>query len=242
MKGVIKKNKKRKIKKVLDIFQKLKTTDNRSEFKKGVKKLRTLLLKCSKKNKEQPLYYFLSGLKQNVCIPDRYMFAVNTKKQFRIDKWRTGLSFLKNCKKRELIIPLHIDNKITHRYHLNLLILRKKRNNKQNNKQNNIWNKKNIWNITRIEPTNIRKNKLTNIRIKDGLEIFFNKRKININYLGFDKKSKFIKHGGLCNYAAPVEYLLGRKITINKLKKYIIRYFDNQIKNCINNNENYLKD
>jgi hypothetical protein len=74
---------------------------------------------------------------------------------------------------------------------------------------------------------------LTNKKIKDGLEKFFNKRKININYIGFDKKSKFIKHGGLCNYAAPVEYLLGQKTTMGKLKKYIIRYFDNQIKICI---------
>ena len=143
------------------------------------------------------------------CVIGKYLIGTNKKNKFVVVK--KNLEYirrsLKRCKKKELVIFLHINNKVTGNKHLNLLIV-------------NTVTKK----VTRIDPTNARHTTITNKKVKKELIPFF--KNLGLTFTGYDHRSKFIKHGKLCRYAAPVEYIYGRKINHKILKKFVINYFE----------------
>jgi hypothetical protein len=84
-----------------------------------------------------------------------------------------------------------------------------------------IKNKK----VTRIDPSYSSHTKLTDKKVKKELGPFF--EKFGLTFTGYDHRSKPMKHGKLCRYAAPAEYIYGRRLNHKILKKFIIEYFSN---------------
>jgi len=189
-----------------DLLEKLKhqrfTNNDRLAFKNLVSQLENKTHKISKPG--------IKILKNHgkTCI-SKYIRAVNEKNKFRLTKKRTNYlkKWLKRCKNKELVIFVHIKNKVTGNNHLNLLIVKGKK-------------------VTRIDPTNPKKTKITNKKVKKELIPFF--KKFGLNFVGYDHRSKFINHEKLCRYAAPAEYIYGRKLNHRILKKVIIDYFSNK--------------
>jgi len=141
------------------------------------------------------------------CVTN-YFRAINEKNQFRLV--RKNIKYLKRrlktCKHKEIVIFLHIKNKVTDKSHLNLIII-------------NTLTKK----VTRIDPTSPIHTTITDKKVKKELIPFF--KKFGLTFTGYDYRSKVIKHGKLCRYAAPAEYIYGRKLNHRILKKFIINYF-----------------
>ena len=142
------------------------------------------------------------------CVMSRYLIGKNKKKQFILTTKR--IKYLKNklkkCNFKELVVFLHINNEVTGNKHLNLLIV-------------NLKNKT----VSRIDPTDPNFTTITNKKIKKGLNPFF--KKLGLTFIGYDHRSKIIKHGKLCRYAGPAEYIYGRRLNHKILKKFIIDYF-----------------
>jgi hypothetical protein len=129
--------------------------------------------------------------------------AINNINSFKLIK-----KSLSKCKKKELVIFVHIHNRVTGNEHLNLLIVNTK-----------------TKRVTRIDPTSSKTSKITEKKVKKELNKYF--KKFGYKYLGYDRRSKIIKHGKLCRYAAPAEYIYGKRLNHNILKKIIINYFKN---------------
>jgi len=142
------------------------------------------------------------------CIVSKYLIGINKKNKFVIVKKHLEYirRALKRCKKKELVIFLHIHNKVTGNEHLNLLIV-------------NTVTKK----VTRIDPTSPIHTTITDKKVKKELIPFF--KKLGLTFTGYDNRSKVIKHGKLCRYAAPAEYIYGHKLNHKILKKFVINYF-----------------
>jgi hypothetical protein len=155
------------------------------------------------KYKQHPVYYFL----RKKCVLKKFLHSKNTKNRFKI----TGKLIIPKCKKKEIIIPLHINNKIHKKFHLNLLIINIKRGE-----------------VTRIEPTSPQVTKINKKFVTKELTNYF--KKYNLKYIGIDRRSSYRKHYRLCKYVAPAEYLYGKKLNNIILKKIIKRYIKwNQI-------------
>ena len=151
----------------------------------------------------RPGIKLIQKYKKNVsCVRKKYWVAENNLNSFKLIKKNNNF----NCKKKELVIFLHIHNKVTGNEHLNLLIV------------NTITKK-----VTRIDPTSSRTSKIKEKNVKKELFPFF--KKFGYRYSGYDHRSKVIKHGKLCRYAGPAEYIYGRKLNHRILKKFIINYF-----------------
>ena len=136
------------------------------------------------------------------------MRAINGSSKFYLTKKRINYlkRQLKRCKNKEIVIFLHIDNKVTGNKHLNLLVIKNKK-------------------VTRIDPTDSKYTKITDKKVRRELGPFF--EKFGLTFTGYDHRSKPMKHGKLCRYAAPAEYIYGRKLNHKILKKFIIEYFSN---------------
>jgi hypothetical protein len=150
-------------------------------------------------------------LKKNpkACILRKYLITKNTSKKFKINNKNLStyiLNSIKRCKKKELVLFVHIDNYVTGNKHLNLLVI-------------NLKTKK----ITRIDPTSSKTTTITNKKVKKELIPYF--KKIGFDFTGYDYRSKIIKHGKLCRFAGPAEYIYGKKLNYNILKKIIVNYF-----------------
>jgi hypothetical protein len=154
---------------------------NRFKFRKIVNRL-------EKNINLTPINVFLQNYQ-------KYMYSVNTKSRFYITR---GVKIKKN-----MVIPLHINNKVTGKQHLNLLIV-----------NNGI--------VTRIDPSKNRS--IKNKNVTRALVKYF--KRFNLQYKGFDKRNKTIKHGGLCRYVTPLVYLYGKSINYRLIKKKIIEYFN----------------
>lgn len=145
----------------------------------------------------------------DVCVLGNYMRAVNNIDSFVLTKKRKKylINRIKKCDKKELVIFLHINNKVTGNKHLNILIL-----NLQSNE------------VSRIDPSDPTITTITDRKVKNGIGPFF--KSIGFIFKGYDPRSKVIKHGKLCRYAAPAEYIYGSKLNHNILKKFIFDYFN----------------
>ena len=191
-----------------DLLKELKLQKYSSK-KKDRLAFKAIVNKLEKKNYKitRPGYKILKKQKK-ACVITKYMIAVTEKKRFRLIKFNLKLikNQIKKCKSKELIVFLHIRNKVNKNKHLNLLIL-------------NLKTKK----VTRIDPSSPIRTKITIKKVKKELVPFF--KKIGFQFTGYDDRSKVIKHGKLCRYAAPAEYIYGKKTNYKILKKVIIDYF-----------------
>jgi hypothetical protein len=130
-------------------------------------------------------------------LSKRYMRAVNN-----LDKFKINTSF--KLKKGTKFIPLHIRNNVRGKTHLNLLII-------------------NGNNVYRIEPSSEKYTKIKEKNVKKALSKFF--KKYSMKYRGFYKNSKSIKHGRLCRFVSPLEYLY-KNIRYSQIKREIIKYLN----------------
>jgi hypothetical protein len=76
--------------------------------------------------------------------------------------------------------------------------------------------------VTRLDPSPGRKAKIFNKNVNKGLNDFF--KNYGFKFIGFSKKSKIIKHGGMCRFATPLLYTHGKKLTHRILKKTVLNY------------------
>jgi hypothetical protein len=176
---------------------------DRSLFKKEVKKLELL-----HKTKKPGISLILKS-KKKCCILTDYLSGTNKMNSFIINNGQSKKlkSVLKKCKKPEIVLFLHIYNAIKKKSHLNLLII------------NTV---KGV--VTRIDPSDTKLTQITSAKFRKAFKPFF--KKFGLKFVGFDKRSKVFKHGGLCRYATPAEYIYGRSINFPKLKKIIKSYFN----------------
>lgn len=173
------------------LLKKLKATKYN---KKNVLKFKHLVFKLESTRPVRHPYQIL--LKGHGCVSKKYMYSVNNKKSFKIIK---KFKVRDNC-----IIPLHINNKVTDKKHLNLLIVKNKK-------------------VTRIDVSSQKHTKIKEKNITSSLKRFFSKQ--GYKYIGMDKRSNIIRHGGLCKYVTPLEYIYGKKINHRIIKKEIIKFF-----------------
>jgi hypothetical protein len=188
------------VRKIIHLLQKQKYTSKLSDRRK-FKKLVTLMERKTNKISKPGIKILTKHGK--ACVRRSYWVAVNNKDSFKLIKKNFNL---RNCKKPELIIFLHIHNRVTGKEHLNLLIV-------------NLKNKT----VSRIDPSSPNGTKITEKKVKKELGKYF--KQFGYNYIGLDYRSKVIKHGKLCRYAVPAEYIYGRKLNHRILKKFIINYF-----------------
>lgn len=189
-----------------DLLQQLKNQNynakDRFAFKEIVTKLEHKTQKISKPGIE------LLRRDGRSCVMVKYLRAINTKDYFVLTKKRKKYLSrqILSCKKEELVIFLHITNRVTGNKHLNLLII-------------NFKNKT----VSRIDPTSSRITTITKKKVKKELVPFF--KQFGLRFIGYDDRSKVIKHGKLCRYAGPAEYIYGKKLNYSLLKRFIVSYF-----------------
>jgi hypothetical protein len=190
-----------------DLLQQLKdqmySVKDRFAFKEIVTKLENKTQKISKPGIE------LLKRDGRSCVMVKYLRATNTKEAFVLTKKRKKYLSrqILSCKKEELVIFFHITNRVTGNKHLNLLIV-------------NFKNKT----VSRIDPTSSNYTKITDRKVKKELIPFF--KKFGLQFIGYDYRSKVIKHGKLCRYTGPAEYIYGQKLNYKLLKQFIISYFE----------------
>ena len=129
-------------------------------------------------------------------LSKKYIIANNTLKKFTILQ---SVKVLPN-----LIIPVHINNLVHHKSHLNLLVILGKR-------------------VFRIDPNNPKITKIKTKNVDSALLEYFKKR--GLEYSGMYQKNKIIKHGGLCRYTTPLVYVYGKSLNHKIIKREIINYF-----------------
>ena len=127
-------------------------------------------------------------------LSKKYIIANNTLKKFTILQ---SVKVLPNS-----IIPVHINNLVHHKSHLNLLVLSGKR-------------------VFRIDPNNPKITKIKTKNVDSTLAKYFKKR--GMKYYGMYRFT--IKHGGLCRYATPLVYVYGKSLNHKIIKREIINYF-----------------
>lgn len=169
--------------------QKLKKLEKMKYDRKTARKFFLMVKKISPKNKKEPLFRILRGKK----VYPKYIYTTNTKNKFTI---RTRFT---SKMKRYHYIPVHIDNKITGKKHLNILQIKGKT-------------------VTRFDPSYPLRTHI--VKIDKSLKKYF--KKYNLNYRGIDKRNKFMKHGGLCRYITPLLVIHGKKLNYKLAKSKII--------------------
>ena len=127
-------------------------------------------------------------------LSKKYIIANNTLKKFTILQ---SVKVLPNS-----IIPVHINNLVHHKSHLNLLVILNKR-------------------VFRIDPNNPKITKIKTKNVDSTLTKYFKKR--GMKYSGMYRFT--IKHGGLCRYATPLVYVYGKSLNHKIMKREIINYF-----------------
>ena len=197
----------------MDQLRKDPLTDVREErraYRKLENKTEKLIKKIKKPCKfDPPVINMLKNKK--ITLSRKYLHCENTEKSFKCKKFDFEKLF-NNSTYNSIVIPVHIENLVHGKAHLNILVINK--------------NKKTIH---RIDPSKEKNTKITNDKFKKGIEKFF--KKWSLKFKGFSYKSKIILHGGLCRFATPALYLYGRKLTHRLLKKCIINYLINRKKN-----------
>ena len=134
-----------------------------------------LVKRLEKKIKIQPIF----GLIKNRCISKKYLISENTKGSFKITRGVNIKKLIKCKRSNEILIPVHIRNKIHKSFHFNILVINKR-----------------TKTVTRIEPTNDKKTKINRQHFTKEMTKYFNK--YGLKYKGFDKRSRFINHHRLC--------------------------------------------
>ena len=207
------------------LFKKLREhplTDIREErrgFKKLARKIEVKIKKNVDIKLKPPIYFIL----KDYCVSNKYLNCDNTKYSFKVKKF----NFERMLREGEqnpkfdgkILLPVHIENRIFGKAHLNVLIV-------------NTKTKK----VTRLDPSREKTSRIYDRNVSIGLNKFFNKR--GYEYTGYSKKSKIILHGGLCRYATPALYIHGKKLTHPILKEMVINYLvkiNNIIKKHITN-------
>jgi len=188
-----------RIKKLFNKLKKIKySKKNRLKFRNLVHIIETKL--AGKKNNTRGVFeYNLTPteffFRNKNGLSKKYLFGTNTNNTFtfRNFKLKKGIKF----------IPLHINNKIKNKTHLNLLVIKNKC-------------------VYRIEPSCPDDTKIKEKNVKKGLNKLF--KKYSMKYCGFYKNSKIIKHGGLCRFVTPLEYF-HKNINYYIIKREIINYF-----------------
>jgi len=137
------------------------------------------------------------------CVRHRYLMSVNTKRSFKLKSFKK-INLYGKCK--EIVLFLHIDNKVFNKKHLNLLIV-------------NTRTKR----VTRIDPSNSKSTKIEPSNVKKELKRYFTT--LGYHYMGMDPRSKVIKHHSQCRFAAPYLYIYGKKLTSKKLDKLIKNFY-----------------
>ena len=193
-------------KKALLIKLKLQSYSDKLSDRRKFKEIVSALEKKTHKNSKPGIK--LIKKYSDACVLGNYMRAINYVDNFKLTKKRIKYlgQQIKKCKKKELVIFVHINNKVTGNKHLNILVL-------------NLHSKE----VTRIDPSDSKLTNITNKKVKNELVPFF--KTMGFNFVGYDKRSKVIKHGKLCRYATPAEYIYGSKLNHSILKKFIINYF-----------------
>ena len=152
-----------------------------------------------------PTNFFL----QNECVLEEYIFSENSLNRFRILDNKKSLKLIASkisTNNNFLIVPLHINNLVFRRKHLNLLIF-------------NIRKKQ----ITRIDPSNPNKTKIFKSTFRKEMKIF---ESIGFKFNGMSQKSKIIKHNGLCRYVSPLLWIYGKKLNRGIIRSSILEYLE----------------
>jgi len=188
--------KKQRILLLIDKLEKTKVLSK--QFKKTIDKLFNLL----PKNAIKPINYFL-GKK---CVVNKYSVLTNFKDKIKINK--LNLPNKKNC--RELVLPVHVNNRVTGNKHLMIFVMKLAKNR--------------ITKIYRIDPSNSKRTSITEAKLNRAFK-HFKKRNVNYNYAGFHKKSRIFIHKHTCRFATPLLYKYSTKLNNKLYKKKIIEYF-----------------
>ena len=179
------------------------------ELERKTEKLIRQLYKCPI---EPPVIYMLKNKKIN--LSKKYLTCDNKKKTFNVTKKFNFGNLLKKSKYNLIIIPVHINNRVTGKAHLNILVCNKSKKT-----------------IQRIDPSDQQATTITNDKYKKGINKFF--KKWSFKYTGFSPKSKIILHGGLCRFATPALFLYGKKLTHSNLKNCVIKFLiDSKKSSC----------
>ena len=182
----------------------------RRAYRKLENKTEKMIRDLHKCSLEPPVIAMLKHKK--ISLSRKYLTCNNKKKTFEVSKKFNFGNMLEKSKYNLIVIPVHINNKITGKAHLNILVCNKSKKT-----------------IQRIDPSNQKGTMITDDKYKKGINKFF--KKWSFKYTGFSPKSKIILHGGLCRFATPALFLYGKKLTHPILKRCIIKFLINAKKN-----------
>ena len=169
---------------------------------------------------EPPVITMLKNKK--ISLSRKYIICDNKKKTFNVSKKFNFGNILEKSKYNLIIIPVHINNRVTGKEHLNILVCNKSKKT-----------------IQRIDPSNQKGTMIMDDKYKKGINKFF--KKWSFKYTGFSPKSKIILHGGLCRFATPALFLYGKKLTHCILKRCIIKFLIDSKKNICKKKKFKLK-
>ena len=188
-------------------------TDVRKErraYRRLENKTEKMIRQLHKCSIEPPVIAMLKHKK--ISLSRKYLSCDNEKKTFNVTKKFNFGNMLEKSNYNLIIIPVHINNRVTGKAHLNILVCNKSKKT-----------------IQRIDPSDQQATTITNDKYKKGINKFF--KKWSFKYTGFSPKSKIILHGGLCRFATPALFIYGKKLTHPILKKCIIKFLINAKKN-----------
>ena len=155
--------------------------------------------------KTSPLQFLIGKKKKKVRISRKYLYATNTKKGFKVTSPKKFITLLlKDTKKKIIILPVHIDNKVHSVKHLNILVI-------------NLSKKT----VTRIESTSPKKSRIKTILVTKSYKRFF--KQFGFKYLGIRKGTKYLTHHGMCRFATPLMYLYSKN-NYSQIKKAVVDY------------------
>lgn len=180
-----------------------------------VKKLLATLKKTKISRRFARIVSKLSKLIDDEMEPTEFIFRGN--KSIRLNKTYANITNLhtkikinsinlksNNNNPKTVIVPVHVNNKVTGNSHLILF----------------VYNTKNKF-LFSLDPSNSKKTKITEFKL---FSAFKNSKRFI--YRGLHKYSRVIRHYGLCRFATPL--LLKYNVKLNKriLKSEIIKYFE----------------
>jgi hypothetical protein len=178
-------------KKVFRLLSTLKKTKISKRFARIVYKLSKLIV-----SEIEPIQYILKGNTLNKT----YAEIINLRTKIKIK----SIKINNNNRNNIIIIPVHVDNKVTGNSHLILF----------------IYNTRNKF-LFSLDPSDSKKTKITELKLFQAL-----KTSRRFIYRGIHKYTRILHHHGLCRFATPLLFKYNVKLNNRILKKEVIKYFE----------------
>jgi len=178
-------------KKVNMLLSTLKKTKISKRFSRIVSKLSKLIV-----SEIEPIHYILKGNTLNKT----YAEIINLHTKIKIK----SIKINNNNRNNIIIIPVHVDNKVTGNSHLILF----------------IYNTRNKF-LFSLDPSDSKKTKITELKL---FQAFKTSRRFI--YRGIHKYTRILRHHGLCRFATPLLFKYNVKLNNRILKKEVIKYFE----------------